>query len=364
MNWPISDHFPVVLPRLKNPLPILLTSAVLLMVGCKEKKDNFQKKGGGGPAIVDVIIAQTAKVSSRVEVNGTVVANEYAELKPEVSGLLTYLNIPEGKTVEKGTIIAKINNADLIAQQNKQKVQLNLAEVTQERLKKLIDLNGVNQADYDAAINTTNTLKADIAYYQALIDKTILKAPFTGVIGLRKVSEGSYVTPSTTLATIQQLSQLRVDFTVPEVYQQYISKGGSVGVSLNNQSTESARIIALEPQVNQSTRNITVRAVLSNSKDASPGAFAKVYLTSNTDKSAILVPANCIIPEAKSKKIVTVKNGLAQYVVVETGDRQADFVEVTSGVAPGDTVVVSGVLFTKPDSPVKVRSVRNLKSEG
>ncbi|MCF0060760.1 efflux RND transporter periplasmic adaptor subunit [Dyadobacter chenwenxiniae] len=350
------------IPNLNKTLFFVIISGTLLSsISCKEKKDTFQQKGGGGPTIVDVIVVKSEQVSDKVEVNGTIVANEFAELRPEVSGLLTYLNVPEGQSVSKGTVIAKINNADLQAQLNRTKVQLELAETTEKRLKQLVAVNGINQADYDLAVNQVNTLKADMAYTQALIDKTIVRAPFSGVIGLRKVSEGSFVTPTSIIATMQQLSNLRIDFTIPETYQKYVQKGRNVEVLLdqNSRKRETARIIALEPQVNQSTRNITVRAVL-NSGSTSPGSFAKVYLNASTNKNSILIPTNCIIPEAMGKKAVTVKGGKAVFVDIQTGDRREDVVEVTSGLNIGDTVVVSGVLFARPDAPVKVRSVKSL----
>nr|WP_295934882.1 efflux RND transporter periplasmic adaptor subunit [uncultured Dyadobacter sp.] len=352
------------LQHLTKPLSSLFIAGSLFVIfSCGEKKDTFQQKGGGGPTIVDVIIAKSEKISDKVEVNGTIVANEYAELRPEVSGLLTFLDVPEGKTIQKGTVIARINNADLVAQLNKSKIQLDLAETTEKRLKQLIAVNGINQADYDLATNNVNTLKADMVYTQALIDKTIIKAPFTGVIGLRKVSEGTYVTPQSVIATMQQLSNLRIDFTVPESYQQYVAKGTSVEVMLDQASGkyETARILAIEPQVNQTTRNLTVRAVL-NSGSTSPGSFAKVYLNASSNKNSIMIPSNSIIPEARSKKVVTVKGGKAVFTQIETGDRREDVVEVTKGLTVGDTVVVSGVLFARPDAPVKVRSVRSLNA--
>lgn len=362
MNSIMKSVCPDVLLKLNKPFShLLITGTLFITLSCGEKKDTFQQKGGGGPTIVDVIIAKSERVSDKVEVNGTVVANEYAELRPEVSGLLTFLDVPEGKTVQKGTIIAKINSADLMAQLNRSKIQLNLAETTEKRLKQLVEINGINQADYDLAVNQVSTLKADMVYTQALIDKTVVKAPFTGVIGLRKVSEGSYVSPNSVIASMQQLSNLRIDFTVPENYQQYVSKGANVEVLLDQNSgkRETARIIALEPQVNQTTRNITVRAVL-NSGTTSPGSFAKVYLNASSNKNSILIPTNCIIPEAQGKKAVTVKGGKAVFVSIETGDRREDVVEVKSGLSIGDTVVVSGVLFARPDAPVKVRSVKSL----
>jgi membrane fusion protein (multidrug efflux system) len=343
--------------------PLFLTFSCTFILSCGEKKDNFkQDKSKSAPTLVDVIVASRETVSDKVEVNGTVVANEYAELRPEVSGLLTFLDVPEGKTIQKGTVIARINNADLLAQLAKSKVQLDLAITTEERLKKLIDINGVNQADYDLAINQVNALKADMAYTQALIDKTIVRAPFSGIVGLRKVSAGTYVSPTTVIASMQQLNNLRVDFTVPEVYQSFVNKGSTVDVVIDQKGTiQKATVIATEPQINQSTRNITVRATLSGAA-FNPGSFAKVYLNAGAQKSSILIPTNCIIPESRNKKAVTVKNGKAVFVTIETGVRKEDFVEVTKGINVGDSVVVSGVLFARPDAPVKVRAVKNLNT--
>jgi membrane fusion protein (multidrug efflux system) len=341
---------------------IFISGTLLFSVSCKEKKNTFQQKSAGAPTTVDVIIAKQDRIGNQVEVNGTVVANEFAELRPEVSGLLTFLSVPEGSVIQKGTVVARVNSADLEAQLTKLKVQLELAETTEKRLKQLIDINGVNQADYDISINTVNGLKADMQYTQALIEKTVVRAPFTGTIGLRKVSAGSYVTPTSVIASMQQLTQLRVDFTVPEVYQNYVPRGSSVQVLTDAAKgiRQSARIIASEPQVNQSTRNLTVRAVL-NSGSLTPGSFVKVYLNEGAEQSSILIPANSIIPEAKSKKVVTVKNGKATFVNVETGARQEEYIEILKGLSVGDSVVVSGVLFARPDAPVKVRSVRDLK---
>lgn len=342
---------------------LFLAAFSTVFFSCGEKKDTFKKNDGkSAPTTVDVIIAARENVSDKVEVNGTVVANEFAELHPEVSGLLTFLDVPEGKMIQKGTVIGRINSADLTAQMNKSKILLDNALLTEDRLKKLIAINGVNQADYDLAINNSNSLKADMAYTQALIDKTIIRAPFTGVVGLRKVSAGSYVSPLTVIATMQQLNNLRIDFTVPEVYQTFVQKGSTVDVIIDQKGTiQKARIIATEPKIDQSTRNITVRAVL-DSGAPSPGSFAKVLLNAGAQKSSILIPTNCIIPESRDKKVVTVKGGKAVFVSIQTGVRKADFVEVTSGINVGDSVVVSGVLFARPDAPVKVRAVKTLNS--
>lgn len=326
---------------------------------CKGKKDPVRAKEE--PTIVDVIVATPQTIINTIEANGTIVANEYVELHPEVSGRLTYLNVQEGSPISQGTVIAKINDADLVAQLEKSKVQLDLAEQTEQRLKKLLAVNGVNQSDYDAALNQVNSLKADMDYTQTLIDKTIIKAPFSGVVGLRRVSIGAYVTPNDVIASIQQMNKTKVDFTVPEQYSSVIKKGGVVDVELDEDGDikKKATIIAVEPQINQETRNLQVRAILQNGT-ANPGSFVKVLIQSDINRKAIMVPTNAIIPEDKNNHLILVKNGKATFVNVQTGYRQADDVEITSGVNPGDTVIVTGVLFARPKSSVKIRSVKTL----
>lgn len=334
---------------------------LLFFVACSSKKQTPVQKPNEA-VVVDVIIAGSTSISNTIEVNGTVLAFESAELHPEVNGRLTYLNVPEGKFIQQGTVIARINDADLQAQNNKTKVQLELAQQNEERMRKLIDINGVNQADYDAALNLVNSLKADIEYTQALIDKTVVKAPFSGVAGLRQISPGAYVTPTSVIATMQQVNKVKIDFTLPQEYSSSIRVGGTVDVLANDEKEKKhkAVIIATEPQVDVNTRNLKVRAMLEDAT-IDPGAFVKVYVSLGKDKNSVLVPTNAIIPDAMNKKMVTIKNGKALFVNIETGVRQEQLVEVTKGLEPGDSIVVSGVLFARPGATLKVRSVKQLK---
>lgn len=342
--------------------PIYLAAFILVsIVSCKTKKEEPKQNPGQQSVIVDVIIAKAQKISNIVEANGTIVANEYAELHPEISGRVIFLDIPEGKLVQKGTILARINDADLQAQIAKTKVLLSLAEITEQRNKKLLSVNGVNQSDYDIALNQVNSLKADLAYTQTLIDKTVIRAPFDGLMGLRLISPGAYITPATLVATIQQVSKLKIDFTVPENYSNLIKKGKTIEVDVDGEKAvkRKATIFATEPQVSALTRNLKVRAYLEGT--ANPGAFAKIYLEAGENSKGIMVPANAIIPEARTKKLVVIKDGKSNFVPITTGLRNTASVEILTGINEGDSVVVSGVLFTRPKGNVKVRKVLKLE---
>ncbi len=337
----------------------------LLLTACKQKKEAPKQNSGPQSVMVDVLIATPQTVYNSLEANGSVVAFEYVELRSEVNGRLTFLNIPEGQKIEKGTIVARINDADLQAQLNKTKVALELASKTEERLRKLISINGVNQAEYDVSLNAVNGLKADLMYTQSLIDKTVIKAPFSGVLGLRQVSPGAYLTNANIIATLQQIDKIKIDFTLPEEYSGMIKKGDTVNVQVNtnDQNIKKAVIVATEPQANQATRNLKVRAILQDA-NVNPGAYVKVLITSTNQQQSILVPTGAIIPDDKNKQLVLAKSGKAVFVTVETGVRQANNIEITKGINIGDSVIVTGLLFTRPNSQVKVRSIKTMEQLG
>jgi membrane fusion protein (multidrug efflux system) len=342
----------------RSSLPIVL---LLALVACKGKTDQKkQKDGGPKAAIVDVIVASNNKINKKIEVNGSVLPNEMTTIQSEVSGRVTFLQIPEGGSVAAGTVLARINDADLKASQQKINVQLDLAQKNEVRLKKLLAIGGINQADYDVVLNQVNTLKADLAVLQAQLDKTVIKAPFAGTLGLRMISMGAYVTPATVMTTIQQVNQLKIDFSVPEFYAQKIKKGSIVHVqSADNKITADAVVTATEPLVNATTRNLKVRAVLKG-QAFNLGAFVKVSIDATSPANSILIPSNCIIPESTVKKVVVIKDGIGQLVEVETGERNEGLIQIVKGLSVGDSIAVSGVLFVKPNSPVKVRSVKLL----
>jgi len=270
--------------------------------------------------------------------------------------------VPEGAYVQKGTVLARINDADLRAQITKSGVQLQLAKQNEERLSKLLSIQGVNQADYDAVVNQVASLEADIQYNNALIDKTIIRAPFSGVIGLRQVSPGAFVTSNDVIATLQQTNRVKIDFTLPEDFSNIVKPGGTVQVMIDEarEQKSTATIVAVEPQVNQQTRNLKVRALLEEGA-GNPGAFVKVYVNASTNKNAILVPTNAIIPGDQTNQLILVKGGKAAMTDIQTGVRQASTVEITKGISAGDSVVITGVLFARPNSALNVRSAKTLE---
>ena len=270
-------------------LPLVL---LLALVACKGKPDQKkQKDGGPKAAIVDVIIASNNKINKKIEVNGSVLPNEMTTIQSEVSGRVTFLQISEGSTVAAGTVLARINDADLKAAQQKINVQLDLAQKNEVRLKKLLSIGGINQADYDVVLNQVNTLKADLAVLQAQLDKTVIKAPFAGTLGLRMISMGAYLTPATVITTIQQVNQLKIDFSVPAKYSNKVRPGTKVYFKMEEDSPETtASVYAIDPKIDPQTRTLQLRAMAPNAnRKLIPGAFVKINLILNLQKNMRLL---------------------------------------------------------------------------
>jgi membrane fusion protein (multidrug efflux system) len=331
----------------------------LLLVACG-KKQTGPPPTAGAPPQVDILIIHPDTFRFSSETGGTIIANEFVELRSEVSGRITQLNIAEGAFVNAGSLIAKINDEELQAQKKKIRSQLDIADKTVQRLKKLLDANGLNQQEFDQAVSARDGLLADLDLVEAQIRKTEVKAPFSGTIGLRNVSPGAYVTSATVLATLQQVDQLKVDFTLPESEATDIKTGHFVELMNENGNKSRATIRAIEPQLNTGTRNIKFRALLDgNAQYFQPGSFVNVKVGHVPDPQAILIPTNCIIPDSRTKKVALIRNGKVQFKVIETSHRTESQARVIEGLSVGDSVAITGLLFLKPEVPVTIRSVQN-----
>jgi len=326
----------------------------LFSCGGKEQQPQNQKNK---PVSVNVMIAKPSATISFYEASGTIMAMEAIDIFPEISGRITYLNIQEGEKVSAGTILAKINNADLMAQLNGAKSQLQLAEKNKARLEQLFAEKALAQSEYDAAQTQVVNLKSQVDVLEAQIEKTIIRAPFSGTIGLRNVSNGAFVNQNTLITSLQQRDALKVDFTLPELNARNLKKGEIVNVEIPG-STElaEAKITSFESKLDIGSRNWKVRAYLLKA-DALPGSFAKVFVPNKNGGNMINIPSSAVIPEARFKKVVLAKNGIAVFSEVVTGNRVADSVEVISGINMGDSVVVSGMLYAKPKATLNIKKV-------
>ncbi|HEV7331370.1 MAG TPA: efflux RND transporter periplasmic adaptor subunit [Flavisolibacter sp.] len=346
-------------------LGILSALALLSSCGSTERKEaaQQQQRGGGGsnrpPVRAEAITVANTTVLDQIEVPGTIVANEATEIHPEVAGIITGIYFREGTVVSKGSTLFKLRDADLQAQLHKLQVQAKIARQNETRSEELLKIGGISRQDYEATQLQVSNTAADIAITQAQIAKTVVRAPFSGKVGLRMVSVGAYVSPATIMTTISQVGQMKIDFTVPEKYITQLRNGQFVNFTVEGSNRKyAARITATESNITENTRSLQVRAIVQGDNvGLTPGAFAKVSLSFEPDPDAIVLPTQAVIPQARGKKVYVYNNGIAKFVDVTTGIRDSSTVQITSGLNVGDTVLVTGLLSLRPDAKVTVTKI-------
>ncbi len=336
-------------------------AALFILASCGGK----DKKVGPNPTAKPPVskatgyVVKTAAMSDDIEVPGTLVANEAVEIHPEIAGRVEYLNIREGNYVAQGTVLVKLNDADLQARLKKLQVQLAMAQTTEKRQAQLLAIESISKQDYDMAVLNINTIKADIAILLVDISRTTIRAPFSGKMGLKNISKGAYVTPATNIATLYQTSTLKLDFALPEKYITSLRMGQLVHFTTpGNNKDYTASIAITNPLVTETNRSVTVRANVQNADAALlPGGFAQVNLRFEPAAPSLTVPAQAIVPTAKGKRVVLIEGGMAKFVDVTTGLRDSATVQITGGLKAGDTVLVTGLLSIKPNAKVVVDKV-------
>ena len=293
--------------------------------------------------------------NNEVFATGKIGALNQIDLLPEVGGKVMAIYFKEGETVNKGSVLVKLNDADLQAQLLKSKTQITLSEQKLERLKKLLEIKGVSQEEFDMQQNELNSLKADQAYILAQLAKTSIVAPFTGMVGLKNISEGSYVNTSTPIVSLVQVKPLYVEFSVPEKYSGLFSKGIQVKFSNdNNKDVQTATIYAIEPRVDELTKTIKARATYNGNEHFYPGSFVKVFANLGETQNVLMVPTQCVIPTLKGQKVFVSKNGIATEAMVTIGVRTDEKIQIIDGLQEGDTVITTGLLGLKKETPLKL----------
>lgn len=299
---------------------------------------------------VRTVVVEPTSLEETVWTTGELRADEAVELRAEEEGRVVRLAFREGQRVETGELLVKINDEDLQADLRRAKVQKQLAEQRERRTKSLLEDETVSQEIYDEALGQLEIVEANIESIEARIRKTEIRAPFAGTVGLRQVSEGSFVTSNQPIATLQSLDPIKLDFSVPEKYAADVRTGERVEFTVAGLApTFEGEVYAREPRIDTATRTVRLRARAPNPRGRLlPGAFAKVRLVLSSDADALTIPAIAVVPGLEATTVWVVEDGKATSRKVELGQRGEDVVQITRGLRPGDRVVVSGVQQMRP----------------
>ncbi len=308
---------------------------------------------------VKAVVIRRETLEENVYTRGSILPNEEVLVTSEISAKVTAIHFQEGDRVSKGQLLVSLHDPELEAELERAGHELEFFEKKESREKQLKVRGGVSEEQYDATVRDLNTKKSEIELLKARIVKTQIRAPFSGLVGLRYVSEGAYITPGTQVALLVDASQVKLEFSVPEKYMSLVGKGSQIQFTIEgNAETFNGKVYAKEPKIEAATRSIKLRALCANhGGHLLPGAFANIEMTLNKIEDAIQVPTESIIPEMGRKKVFLGVNGLVEERTVVTGLRTATHVQVLEGLDPGDTVIVSGLLQVRTGIPITITNL-------
>ncbi len=323
----------------------------------KDMGSGSQQKGRQGNTLAVRAVVITPKIiTDKLSVSGSLVPDEEVSLSFETSGKITDIFFKEGSMVEKGQLLAKINDAPLQAELRRKEAQLRLMQDRVYRAKALLEKEAVSKEAFQEAEANLSALRAEIDGVKAEIAQTELRAPFSGIIGLRQVSVGTFATTQTAVAMLTKRSPLKVEFSVPERYAGTLPDGAALEFSVEGDLTpRKAQVYASDSRVDAETRTFTVRALYDNSDGRLvPGRYVSVNLTTREFGNALAVPSEAIVSEMGLDKVYLYRNGKAEPIEISKGLRTDAMVQVLRGLNPGDTVITSGTMQLRAGQAVEI----------
>lgn len=328
------------------------------IVSNKSKNEDSKKSGDKDtPTNVTGMVVKTSTFDNNLSLSGSIEANEQIEIHSEVSGIVEGIYFTEGSFVNKGQVLFKVNDIELKAQLRQASTKEGLAAENERRAKLLLAKEAISQEEFDVARADHASAQAQTQLIRAQIAKTSVKAPFSGKIGLRSISPGTYITPAVLVAKLVNTGKLKITFSIPEKYATQVKSGSVIDFTVSG-STKiyNAKIYAIEPEVEVATRTLQIRAIADNADGKLlPGTFADVKLPLDIIKDAIVVPTEAIVPVQDGKKVFIANKGKAKEVMVEATTRTDASILILSGLKAGDTLVTSGVMSLKDEAPIKVK---------
>ena len=346
----------------RSILPLLLIMLSLsLLASCGKGNSQTSGRVGGGTVMVEAVIVRPQPIENQVFTTGTLLANEEVELRTEISGRVTGVFFEEGKSVHKGDVLLKINDSELQAQLKRKQLEESQAADEERRRRALLDINGISREEYDKVANALNMVKAEREVIESQLAKTEIVAPFDGVVGLRHISAGSYVSPTSLVATMQDLDPIKVEFSVPEKYAGRISAGTAIKATVGESSEDyRGQVYAVEAKIDPETRTLKARATIPNPNGRLvPGSFVRVEITLEHITDAVVIPTEAVLPELNGQRVFVCENGRARSVPVTTGIRTEQSIQITQGLKANDTLIVTGLLQVSDGRPVQITSIRS-----
>ena len=315
------------------------------------------KPGGPPPMPVEAETVSSGTVNVDLSAVGSLQANESIIIRPEISGRIESIQFDEGQDVKKGAILVALDSSEYKSLLAKSQASVKLAQLKYQRSKDLLKKNLSSQQQFDEDAAKLDEAKAKRDVNKDRLAKMVIRAPFGGVVGLRKVSPGEVVQAGQHIVNLEDLHLLKLDFRVPEIYLPDLKTGLKVNVMVDAFPAEvfSGEVYAIAPRVEESSRSVLLRARVNNEGNRlRPGIFAKVDLRLSSRENALLVPEEALWPVAKDMFVYRVVDGKALMTSVKIGKRMKGQVEVVEGLTKGDMVITAGQMKLRNEAPVMV----------
>lgn len=309
---------------------------------------------------VEAASARADTVVDAIVATGEIEAMQSIELRPEIEGRLVEILVREGSSVSRGTPLFKIDDAELRAQVAQVQAERDLARQSLARTRDLLQQKASSQSELERAEATMRSTEAQLELLKVRLARTLVRAPFSGVMGQRFVSLGDYVTTTTRLAALQTVTPQRATFRIPERYAEQVALGQPVTfqVAALPGREFTGKVDFIDPIVQLPGRTIMVKALVPNPKrELQAGMFIEARLATAVRPNAVVIPEDAILPLQGSSFVWVVADGKASRRQVELGIRTPGFVEVRTGVEEGEQVVVGGQERLAEGAPVNATMV-------
>jgi membrane fusion protein, multidrug efflux system len=346
--------------------PISLTLAVLCAAWAIYATQHRPAAGAGGPpgagggrssqpASVTLAAVRTERVSQKLEALGNARANESVDISTKSSNVVTAVTFRDGERVKRGQVLVQLDNAQARADVAEAQAALTESESQYNRSRELLNTQALSKSSFDQLVATLAANRARLAAAQARLEDTVIRAPFSGRVGLRRVSVGTLISPGDVITTLDDTSVIKLDFSVPENFLAGLREGLSIRATAPAFPGRSfaGSVASIDSRVDMNTRSVTVRALLANEDGAlKPGMFLNVSLA-NDEREALVIPEEALTPEAERQYVFVVSEGKVSRREVRIGGRRPGSVEVLAGLSAGERVIVEGTQKVRDGASVQ-----------
>jgi len=310
---------------------------------------------GGAAPFVTLAAVRPERVSQKLEALGNARANESVDVSAKSSNIVTAVRFRDGERVRRGQVLVQLDDAQVRADVAAAEAALTESESQYNRSRELLSTQALSKSSFDQLEATMKANRARLAAAQARLEDTVIRAPFSGRVGLRRVSVGTLISPGDVITTLDDTSVIKLDFSVPENFVATLREGLSVRATAPAfpGRTFAGKVASIDSRVDLATRSVTVRALLANEDGAlKPGMFLNVSLA-NDDRQALVIPEEALTPEAERQYVFVVDGNKAERREVQIGMRRPGFVEVPTGLQAGEKVVIEGTQKVRNGGPVR-----------